>query len=171
MPSYNKVVLMGHLTRDPELRVTTSGLSICKIGLAINRAFTNSHGDLQEEVCFVDVDAFGRQADTIAKYMVKGRPILVEGRLKLDRWQTRQGEQRSKLCVVLETFKFLGRGAEDNGNGNGYTNGHAQPAQRGTKPVQQNVQRAQRPAASEDGHATETVNTAEQAIQNGEEPF
>lgn len=108
MASFNKVILLGNLTRDPELRVTTGGLSICKMGIATNRVFYTQDGERREEVTFVDVDAFGRQAETISKYMTKGSSILVEGRLKLDNWETQQGEKRSKLFVVLERFQFTG---------------------------------------------------------------
>ena len=110
MASFNKVILMGNLTRDPELRVTVNGFSICKMSLAVNRVYQTREGERREEVAYVDVDAFGRQAETISKYMTKGRPILIEGRLKLDTWETQQGEKRSKLGVVLETFKFVGGG-------------------------------------------------------------
>ena len=108
MASFNKVILLGNLTRDPDLRVTTNGLSICKMGIASNRVYYTQDGERREEVTFVDVDAFGRQAETISKYMTKGSSILIEGRLKLDTWETQQGEKRSKLCVVLERFQFTG---------------------------------------------------------------
>ena len=102
---------MGNLTRDPELRVTAGGLSICKLSMATNRVFQTKDGERKEEVTYVDIDAFGRQAETISKYMSKGRSLLVEGRLKLDSWETPQGEKRSKLGVVLENFQFTcGRG-------------------------------------------------------------
>lgn len=116
MASFNKVILMGNLTRDPELRVTANGNSICKIGLAVNRVFTTKDGERREEVTYVDVDAFGKQADVINKYMRKGRPIMVEGRLKFDQWES-EGQKRSKLGVVLEKFEFLG-GRDDNDSGN-----------------------------------------------------
>ncbi len=108
MASFNKVILMGNLTRDPELRVTVNGLSICKMSLATSRVYHTQDGERREEVLYVDVDSFGRQAEIISKYMTKGRPILIEGRLKLDSWETQQGEKRSKLFVVLERFQFIG---------------------------------------------------------------
>ncbi|AWT60994.1 MAG: Single-stranded DNA-binding protein [Candidatus Moanabacter tarae] len=108
MASFNKVILMGNLTRDPELRVTPSGTAICKMGLATSRTYTTQDGNQREETTFVDVDAFGKQAEVISKYMAKGRPILVEGRLRFDQWETNTGEKRSKLGVVLETFRFVG---------------------------------------------------------------
>ncbi len=118
MSSFNKVILMGNLTRDPDLRVTASGLSICKLSLATNRVFQTKDGEKREEVTYVDIDAFGRQAETISKYMAKGRSILVEGRLRLDSWETPQGDKRSKLGVVLENFQFTG-GRGDAGSSGG----------------------------------------------------
>ena len=107
MASFNKVILIGNLTRDPELRVTANGNSICKLGLAVNRAYMTKDGERREETTFVDIDAFGKQAEIISKYMRKGRPLMVEGRLKLDQWES-EGQKRSKLGVVLENFQFLG---------------------------------------------------------------
>lgn len=120
MASYNKVILVGNLTRDPELRYTPKGMAIAKIGLAVNRNWTNEAGEKKEEVTFVDVDAFGRQAETLAQYMKKGSPLLVEGRLKLDQWDDKQtGQKRSKLGVVVEGFQFLGGGNRNEGGGGG----------------------------------------------------
>ncbi len=122
MASYNKVILMGNLTRDPEMRVTPNGNSICKLGLAVSRTFSTRDGERREETTFVDIDAFGKQAEVIAKYMRKGRPIMIEGRLKLDQWETNDGQKRSKLGVILENFQFLG-GRDDNASsGGGYEN-------------------------------------------------
>ena len=108
MASFNKVILIGNLTRDPELRVTGSGLSICKLGLAVNRSYTNKDGESKDETTYVDVDAFGKQAEILAKFMQKGRPLMLEGRLKLDQWESNDGQKRSKLGVVLESFQFIG---------------------------------------------------------------
>jgi single-strand DNA-binding protein len=116
MASFNKVILMGNLTRDPELRVTANGNSICKLGLATSRVYSTKDGERREETTFVDVDAFGKQAEVISKYMRKGRPIMVEGRLKLDQWESNDGQKRNKLSVVLENFQFLG-GRDDNEGG------------------------------------------------------
>ncbi len=116
MASFNRVILVGNLTRDPELRYTPKGVAIAKIGLAINRVYTTETGEKREEVTFVDVDAFGKQAETIGQYLKKGRPILVEGRLRLDQWDDKQtGQKRSKLGVVLESFKFLDSGNRGDG--------------------------------------------------------
>lgn len=123
MASFNKVILLGNLTRDPETRVTASGLTICKLGLAVSRVFSTREGERKEETAFVDIDAFGKQAEVLTKYMRKGRPLMVEGRLKLDQWETNDGQKRSKLGVVLENFQFLPSGRDDNdggGNSGGY---------------------------------------------------
>lgn len=109
MASFNKVILVGNLTRDPELRTLPSGNSVARISLAVNRRYTGKDGESKEEVTYVEIDAFGKQAETIAKYCTKGRPLLVEGRLRLDQWDDKaSGEKRSRLGVVLENFSFLG---------------------------------------------------------------
>jgi single-strand DNA-binding protein len=116
MASFNKVILMGNLTRDPELRYTSKGMAIAKIGLAMNRKWKNEAGEMKEEVTFVDVDAFGRQAETIAQYLKKGNPLMLEGRLKLDQWDDKQtGQKRSRMGVTLESFQFLGGGDRNEG--------------------------------------------------------
>ena len=111
MAGYNKVILIGNLTRDPELRYTAKGMAIAKIGLAVNRNWRNEAGEQKEEVTYVDVDAFGRQAELIGQYLKKGSPFMLEGRLKLDQWDDKQtGQKRSRLGVVLEGFQFIGGG-------------------------------------------------------------
>ena len=122
MASFNKVILMGNLTRDPELRVTANGLSIGKLGLAVNRVFSTKDGERREETTFVDIDAFGKQAEVISKYMRKGSPIMIEGRLKFDQWETNDGQKRSKLGVVLENFQFLGGRGDNAGSSGGGSN-------------------------------------------------
>src|ERR1035437_1780759 len=120
MANFNKVILIGNLTRDPELRYTPKGTAIAKIGLAVNRVWTNEAGEKKEEVTFVDVDVFGRTAENVGQYMRKGRPIMIEGRLKLDQWDDKQtGAKRSKLGVIAETVQFLGSppGAEGGASG------------------------------------------------------
>ncbi len=122
MPSLNKVLLMGNLTRDPELRVTPKGTPICQFSLAINRQFKMESGESREEVIYVDVEAWGKQGETIAKYVTKGRPLYVEGRLRLDQWEDKNTkEKRSRMKVVLEQFQFLGdsRGGGPGGGGGG----------------------------------------------------
>jgi single-strand DNA-binding protein len=116
MANFNRVILAGNLTRDPELRYTPKGVAIAKITLAINRTWKNETGETKEEVTFVDVDAFGRQAEVVGQYMKKGRPFLVEGRLKLDQWEDKNTHQKqSKLKVVLEGFSFIDTKGADSG--------------------------------------------------------
>jgi single-strand DNA-binding protein len=112
MASFNKVILAGNLTRDPELRYTPKGTAVARITLAVNRTFTSGEGgEKKEEVSFVDVDIWGRQAEVISQYMKKGRPLLVEGRLKQDTWEDKNTKQKqSKLKVVLESFSFIDSG-------------------------------------------------------------
>ena len=109
MASFNKVILMGNLTRDPELRYTPKGTAIAKIGLAINHVWTNEAVEKKENVTFVDVEVFGRTAENVGQYLRKGRPVLIEGRLKLDQWDDKQtGQKKSRLGVVAEIVQFLG---------------------------------------------------------------
>ncbi len=111
MASFNKVILMGNLTRDPELRYTPKGTAIAKLGLAVNRTWKTETGETKEDVLFIDVESFSRQAETIGQYLKKGSPILVEGRLRLDTWDDKQTNQkRSKILVTAENVRFLGSG-------------------------------------------------------------
>lgn len=120
MSSFNKVMLMGNLTRDPEVRYTPKGTAVAQIGMAINRVWTNDSGEKKEEVTFVDVEFWGRTAETVGQYMHKGSPIFIEGRLKLDSWEDKEsGQKRSKLKVVGEGFQFVGSSGKDNGGGEG----------------------------------------------------
>jgi single-strand DNA-binding protein len=109
MASYNKVIIAGNLTRDPETRVTPKGTAICQFGLAVNRKWKNDGGEMQEEVTFIDCEAWGKTAELVGKYLKKGRGALVDGRLKLDQWEDKNTkEKRSKLKVVAEAVQFLG---------------------------------------------------------------
>lgn len=108
MAGYNRVILLGNLTRDPQLRYLPNNLAVCEFGLAVSRRFRDRDGNQKEDVCFVDVSAFGRQGETINQYMSKGRPILIEGRLRYDTWTGQDGQKRSKLSVVVDTFQFVG---------------------------------------------------------------
>ncbi|MFT7620420.1 MAG: single-strand DNA-binding protein [Planctomycetota bacterium] len=119
MANLNKVMLMGNLTRDPEMRYLPSGRPVCEIGLAVNRRWTDRQsGEKKEQTCFVDCSSFGPQAETIAKFMQKGKPIFIEGRLDFQSWETQDGQKRSKLKVVIENFQFLG-GRQEGGNAGG----------------------------------------------------
>lgn len=119
MANLNRVLLIGNLTRDPELRYLPSNTPVVSFGLAINRQWRNQQGEQQEEVTFVDCEAFAKQAEVINQYMNKGRPIFIEGRLRLDQWQDKEGNKRSRMKVVVENFQFLdfrgGPGAEGGG--------------------------------------------------------
>jgi single-strand DNA-binding protein len=146
MANLNRVLLIGNLTRDPELRVTPKGTAICQFGLAISRSFKDESGQVREEATFVDIEAWGKQGETIAKYCTKGRPLFVEGRLRFDQWEDKATQQkRSKLKVVLENFQFLGGregGAPAAGGGPGTDEG-----------VDQNVERPAAPAPRAPGGA------------------
>jgi len=115
MPNYNKVILMGNLTRDPELRYTPSGQAVADLRIAINRRTRTPEGEQRDSTTFVDVTAWGRQAEVINEYLAKGRPIFVEGRLSLDEWTSQDGQRRSKLRVVLERFEFLSQRGQSRG--------------------------------------------------------
>jgi single-strand DNA-binding protein len=116
MANFNKVILAGNLTRDPELRYTPKGTAIAKIGLAINRKWRSETGEMKDETTFVDVDCFGKTAETVGQYLKKGRPILVEGRLRYETWEDKQsGAKRSKLGVVMESFQFMDSGRTGEG--------------------------------------------------------
>jgi len=108
MASYNRVLLMGNLTRNPEIRYTPSGTAVADLGLAVNESFKNKAGETVERTCFVDVVVWDRQAETAAEYLHKGSPVFVEGRLQLDQWENQQGEKRSKLRVRADRVQFLG---------------------------------------------------------------
>lgn len=107
MASLNKVLLIGNLTRDPDVRVMNNGRPLCKFGIALNRTYKDSEGNRREEVTFVDVECFGPKAEAVGRFFTKGKPILIEGRLKFDQWETDKGEKRSALRVVLENFEFI----------------------------------------------------------------
>lgn len=107
MANFNKVILMGNLTRDPQLSYTPNQTAVADFGIAVNRRWTGQDGQGREETCFVDCRAFGRHAENINKYCKKGRPLLLEGRLTFDSWTGQDGTKRSKLRVTVENFQFL----------------------------------------------------------------
>ena len=133
MASFNRVILMGNLTRDPEVRYTTGGSAVTDIGLAVNRQWTDrSTNERKEEVTFIDVTLWGRTAEIAGEYLSKGRPCMIEGRLQLDQWEDREsGQKRSKLKVIGETLQLLG--SRNEGGGGGYSGGggggYSQPQQ------------------------------------------
>ncbi len=123
--NFNKVFLMGNLTRDIELKHTPSDQSVATIGIAVNRRYTTKDGEKREDTTFVDCEAWGRTAEVMSQYLSKGSPVFIEGRLKLDQWDDREtGKKRSKLLVVIETFQFV----DSKGSGGGGGGGQPAPA-------------------------------------------
>jgi len=110
MASYNRIILVGNLTRDPELSYTPSNTAICKFGMATNHKWRDREQNMQEEVCFIECVVFGKGGETFNQYMSKGASVLVEGRLKLDQWTSQEGVKRSKHEVVVDNFTFMGGG-------------------------------------------------------------
>ncbi len=119
MASFNKVILAGNLTRDPQLSTLPSGTPVVELGIACNRRWKGKDGSSNEEVTYVDVRSYGRQAEVINQYFNKGKPILIEGRLKFDQWEGKDGGKRSKLYVVMEGFSFVGNAGGGGGGGGG----------------------------------------------------
>lgn len=128
MASFNKVILLGNLTRDPEVRYTPKGSAVCDLGIAVNRSYTLDSGEKREEVTFVDVVLWSRLAEIAGEYLKKGRPIFIEGRLQLDTWDDKQsGQKRSKLRVIGETMQLLG-GRPPGAAAGGGEGGESRPA-------------------------------------------
>lgn len=119
MASFNRVILLGNLTRDPELRYIPSGTAVTEIGLAVNDRRKAANGEWVEETTFVDVTLWGRQAEIATEYLSKGSPVLIEGRLKLDSWQDKEGQKRQKLRVVGERMQMVGAKGQGGGGGGG----------------------------------------------------
>lgn len=117
MAGFNRVLLLGNLTRDPQLRYLPNNTAVCEFGLAMNRSFKDRDGNQRDETTFVDISAFGRQGEVINQYMSKGRQIFVEGRLKFDTWTAQDGSKRSKLSVVVDNFTFVGNSGGGGGGG------------------------------------------------------
>lgn len=146
MASYNRVILAGNLTRDPQLSYTPSNTAVCEFGMAINRRWRDRDGNQQEDVCYVDVNAFGGTGETINKYFSKGKPILIEGRLRYRQWTSKEGQNRSKLEVVAETFSFIDSGGGGGGRGQGGGGGY----QGGGQSAPRRADANEGPAASDD---------------------
>jgi single-strand DNA-binding protein len=146
MASFNQVILLGNLTRDPQMRYTPSQMAVCDFGVACNRKFKAADGSDREEVTFVDCTAWSKQAELINTYFTKGKPIFIQGRLKLDQWEDKQGGgKRSKLSVVVENFQFIG-GRDGQGGGQGGGGGQNYGDEGGGRPMARSPQRA--PAAA-----------------------
>lgn len=118
MANFNKVILLGNLTRDIEMRHTQSGMALAKFGMAVNRKWS-TNGEQKESTCFVDMTAWGRQAEVLAQYVGKGSQLFVEGRLEYSTWESQEGGKRSKLEVVVENFQFVGGGGQRGSGGGG----------------------------------------------------
>jgi len=139
MSNFNKVILMGNLTRDPEVRFSQGGMAICKLGLAVNRRFQDASGEWKEEPTFVDITIFGKRGEAFAKFHAKGKPAFIEGELRFDTWDDKQtGQKRSKLYVVGNNWEFVGSGGRGGGGGfedapqsGGYQSGGYSGAQAG----------------------------------------
>ncbi len=149
MASVNKVILIGNLTRDPEVRYTPKGTAVTDLGLAVNRNYTTDSGEKREETTFVDITLWGRQAEIAGQYLKKGRPVYIEGRLQMDSWDDKNtGQKRTKLKVVGDTMQFLGgRDDSDSGGGGGGGGGGYQQS----SPPPQQQQPSAPPAQENDG--------------------
>lgn len=140
MAYLNKVFLIGNLTRDPELRVTPKGTAICQFGLAVNRQFKDESGQTRDETAFIDIEAWGKQGELVSKYLTKGSPAMVEGRLRFDQWEDKQsGQKRSKLKVVLDNVQFLSSGGGAGGRGPGGGAGAGGEESYDQSPAERNV--------------------------------
>ena len=145
MANFNKVIMLGNLTRDPELRYTPSGSAVCEFGIATNRTYTTSDGQEREDTCFVDVSIWGRRGEVVSEYFSKGRPILIEGRLNYDTWETPDGRQ-SKHTIVAYNFEFVGgRGQGSSGGGGGSRGGRSSGGGSGGGQGRQSQQGGQQP--------------------------
>jgi single-strand DNA-binding protein len=135
MASFNKVILLGNLTRDPEVRYTPKGTAVTELGMAVNRVYTAENGEKREDTTFVDVTLWGRTAEIAGEYLKKGRPVFIEGRLQLDTWDDKQsGQKRSKLKVVGEGLQLLGGRPGGGGGGGGDEEGGSRPSSRPAPP-------------------------------------
>jgi single-strand DNA-binding protein len=158
MASLNKVLLIGNLTRDPELRVTPKGTAICQFGLAVNRQYKDESGATRDETAFIDIEAWGKQGELVSKYLQKGSPAFIEGRLRFDSWEDKtSGQKRNKLKVVLENVQFLSRGG--GGGAANATSGEAPaPATAaGDEPPAEPVSPPARPASRPPGPGPQKV--------------
>jgi len=172
MSSLNKVFLMGNLTRDPELRQLPSGVCVCKMGLAVNRRYTTRDGQDREEVCFVDIEVWGRQAESSAKYLKKGSPALIEGRLKLDSWDDPEtGRTRSRLLVQAERVQFMSTpssfdGSNTGGGSSSYSSGGQSQGYNNNAPAgnQMNQGQQQQPTSKPEENPFEEINEEDDDI-------
>ncbi len=138
MASYNRVILMGNLTRDPEMKYIPSGTAVTNFGLAMNDRYTDRQtGEQKENTCFVDIEAWGRQAEIANEYLSKGRPVFIEGALKFDSWETEDGSKRNRLSVRAFRIQFIGGRPDGDEMGNGYADAHPAAAPTQSEPYQE----------------------------------
>ncbi len=169
MASLNKVMLIGNLTRDPEVRYTPKGTAVTDIGLAVNRNYTTDNGEKREETTFVDVTLWGRQAEIAGQYMKKGRPVYIEGRLQMDTWQDKQtGQNRTRLKIVGDNFQFLG--GRDDGGGSGGGGGGGQGSYGGESGGGQQSHDSQ-PSRNQGGGAPSQGGGADYSEEEDDIPF
>ena len=137
MASLNKVLLIGNLTRDPDVRMLSNGRPVCNFGLALNRNYKDAEGNRKEEVTFVDVECYGPRAEAVGRFFTKGRSIFVEGRLKLDQWESKEGEKRSAIRVVLDNFEFVDskQDGQSTGDRQAFSGSNTSPPQESTPAV------------------------------------
>lgn len=132
MASLNKVLLMGNLTRDPELRRTTTGTAVCRMGLAVNRRYTTAQGEVRDEPCYIDVDVWGRSAEACAQNLRKGSSAFVEGRLRMDQWEDKaSGQKRSRLLIQAENVQFVGGARQTQAGANPFASDLGSPVNDG----------------------------------------
>ena len=135
MANLNKVLLLGNVTRDPEVRYTPKGSAVCDLGIAVNRAYTTDSGEKREEVTFVDVTLWGRTAEVASEYLKKGRPVFIEGRLQMDSWDDKQtGQKRTRLRVVAENMQLLGGRSAGGGDATGESRQTTAPPKKSAAP-------------------------------------
>ena len=175
MPSFNKVMMIGNLTRDPQVKNLPSGVVLAEFGLAMSRKYRTAAGEDKEEVCFVDCAAFGRQAETIAQWCRKGKPLFVEGRLKYDAWEDRLGGQkRHKLSVTVENFQFLGSRSDDSSGSGPFAAAGAHPGATTPDMLEQKPDGQRKPEGAERPAAASVPTGGRRgrgAKQNAEQPF
>jgi single-strand DNA-binding protein len=168
MANVNRVILIGNLTRDPQLKYLPSQTAVVDFGMAMNRKFKGANGEDREDVCFVDVSAFGKQAEVINQYCQKGKQLYIEGRLKLDQWEDKQGGgKRTKLSVVVDNFQFLG-GRDGGGGGGG---GGGAPRQSGEEDQSRPPARAPQRGAAPPPQSQEPPIGDEQHFNDSDIPF
>ena len=156
MASYNKIILMGNLTRDPQLSYTANNLAVAEFGLAVNHKRRGPDGQMKDEPMFIDCKVFDKRAETFSQYMTKGKPVLIEGRLQFQQWQTPEGQKRSKHSIIVENFQFVG--GSDRGEG-------GPGAPRGPRPAQQSA------PASNDADAAPNYDAPTPAAPEDDIPF